>query len=205
MLPSSASATGIHIPSAMIGPGCRIWRRFLVTFILAALANGCGGVKDEENKLAYHDAREVGLRFGYPADLYLARVDRAVGEAPRISMVLLENLPTNVAYVRGTATEPMEGPPMITIDVYENAEALSVYDWFRDRTNWGSQARELRTTVAGGRELLEYRWDGLYAGRTAMIAGDDYIYVLSVTWVSEDDRLPAIYDSLLASLELARR
>lgn len=173
--------------------------------MLAAVANGCDAVKDDEFRLAYHDAREVGLRFGYPADLYLARVDRAAGEVPRVSIVLVENLPTSVAYVRGTATEPMEGPPMITIDVYENPGALSVNDWFRDRTNWGSRARELRTTVAGGRALLEYRWDGLYAGRTAMIAGDGYVYVLSVTWVSEGDRLPAIFDALLSSLELARR
>ncbi|MDH5310733.1 MAG: hypothetical protein OEY08_12295 [Gammaproteobacteria bacterium] len=188
---------------ALTKAGFKSGRLIVSTLAVLWLATACQPGEYDKTDHPVRTSEAFGLRFHYPADLYLARFERDQGESPRLSIVLVEDLPINVAYVHGRATELMEGPPMITIDVYENPDALAVDDWFRDRTNWASRAFDVRTGVAGSREYLEYRWDGLYAGRSVVFSSNAYVYVLSVTWLDASDRLPAVFDRLLDSRDPA--
>jgi len=206
-LPSTSGANDAAAARQLL-PSTRVERRneyrlrILAALALAGLSAGCHSAKSGAPSVYEHDVAEFSIRFQYPADLYVVRFDREPGDVPVLSIVLVENQPMNVSYINGSTTEPMEAPPMMTIDVYENPEALTAETWLQERTNWGSGALDVGTEYAGGKEYLGYRWDGLYAGKSAILVDHGYLLVLSVSWVSDSDRLPEVFDSILTNLEL---
>ena len=148
-------------------------------------------------------AAEYGLAFRYPARLYLQ--DKQGDGAPLLSLVLIEDEPLHRALLAGTVTEPMESPPMITVDVYANPESLGAAEWIGGQTNWIVADKHPEWLEAGGQSYLVFHWDGLYAGRSAVHAGPGLVYVFSVSWISEQDQLVADFADLLTQVQLTGR
>ena len=183
----------------MVTIAMRCLRLLGLTTLLAA----CGAADTTTRSgMATYRSVEHDLSFTYDAELFLLERSEVAGNASRLAIVLVEDEPMNRAYLNGTLTAPMDGPPMITIDVYDNPDELSAAEWVAEHTNWILRDKAPELVEVGGRSFLFYFWDGLYAGKSAITVHDDTIAVFSVTWISEDDALVSQFSDLLSSVTL---
>lgn len=142
---------------------------------------------------------QYGLSFSYPDTYELTERD-AQGSAERahhtITLINHADLPLPV---------DGEGPPAITIDIYQNdLDHLTTSTWIRNdaRSNFKlSPEGRLATTTVDGSEALSYRWSGLYEGTTVAIARTAWVYAFTVTYLQMGD--PIVQD-FVALRESAR-
>lgn len=144
-------------------------------------------IMEEENEapalLSYSSST---LAFRYPATYLLE--ERELGNAERrhssITLTPKSSLPAPIGG---------EGPPTITIDLYQNnLDSLSTDTWIRSSNNSNfklSQNGLIASTTIAGNPARSYSWDGLYSGRTIAIARPDYIYAFSVTSLTAEDAI----------------
>ncbi len=181
--------------------GRKIFGYFIVLFLLAGIGYGLTGYSwmPEPSALMYTNER-YGLSLSYP-DSYTLQ-EREVGNGERghysitiIDTVALANLP-----------EAGEGPPSITIDIYQNdLDKLTVEQWIRNTSasNFKLSPDEvLIPNSVAGVEGLYYRWDGLYPGESIVIAHKGNIVVFSATHLSPDDQIRQDFNRLLGSVVL---
>lgn len=131
------------------------------------------------NEKTYANA-DYGLSFKYPLRYRLVEFD-APGSEQRahhvIALTYEDNLPI---------PENAEGPPMITIDLFQNdLDSQTAEDWIRNTSASNFKLGEMRlsTTTVGGEEALSYRWSGLYEGTSIVVAKPAWIYMFSVTYL----------------------
>ncbi len=121
------------------------------------------------------------ISFTYP-DTYLLSEMNPEGNAQRehhvITLIRAEDLP---------APEGGEGPPSITIEMFQNnLDSQTTEQWIR-----GSSASNFKlspdgrtsTTTVDGKQAISYRWSGLYEGTTVALAESNWIYTFSVTYL----------------------
>jgi len=123
---------------------------------------------------------KYGISFRYP-DAYEVREQLAPGSAlrERYSIVLIRkaDLPLPTAG---------EGPPTITIDIYQNnLDNQTTESWIRgtNESNFKLGEGVLSSTTISGKPALSYRWSGLYEGTTIVRAEPNWIYAFSVTYL----------------------
>ncbi len=149
---------------------------------------------------ALYGSEAHGISFAYPTAYYLRETEAGTPELPQGSIVLVEDTQENRDLIDGVSTEPREGPTSITIDVYENLDQLSAISWAERDTNWTISSRATTTISVGGFEGISVPWDGLYAGKTLVVAAGDKAYVFSVTWMTAEDRILADFEALLETV-----
>lgn len=127
-----------------------------------------------------YSSTEYGISFPYPSTYLLTEHD-AAGSALRkhhvITLLRREDLPL---------PENGEGPPSITIDIYQNdLDRQTAEQWIRNSgaSNFKLGNGLLTRTTAGGLPALSYRWSGLYEGTTVVVAEPAWIYAMSVTYM----------------------
>ncbi|MBI4079753.1 hypothetical protein HY414_00805 [Candidatus Kaiserbacteria bacterium] len=159
-----------------------------------------GHVETVDETTARYAAPLYGISFEYPRT-YLLR-EKEVGDAERrhYSIVLadaeaLRNLPQNG-----------EGPPAITIDVFQNnLDQLSIEEWVRGMSfsNYKlSPDGLIASTSVAGVPALSYTWDGLYRGLSSVFAHKDNILMFSVSFFSLDDQILTDFNRVLSGLDL---
>jgi hypothetical protein len=137
------------------------------------------------------------LRFTYP-DTY-ALSEREAGDAHRghyqIMLVRKADLPP---------PEGGEGPPSVTIDVYQNdIDRQPVMHWITTTNiaNYKLGNGTLVESKVGGEAAYTNTWSGLYEGKTTTLAHDDDIVAISVTWLTPEDDTIDAYEQVVNSLE----
>ncbi|RJQ36329.1 hypothetical protein C4552_03515 [Candidatus Parcubacteria bacterium] len=145
------------------------------------------------DKLQSHASASHGFSFQYPKGYYLK--ENADG------VVLIEDTQANRDYLEGRASGQSEGPTSITIDVYANPNNLAPDAWLQQSTNW---IKNFPQTPVGrtvsGISGLEYRWDGLYAGKSVIVSYGNNAYVFSVTWITDKDMILEDFDTILGTV-----
>ncbi|MBM3272055.1 hypothetical protein FJY94_02095 [Candidatus Kaiserbacteria bacterium] len=131
------------------------------------------------DSLRYENSR-YGISFTY-LDAYALSEQDAPGSGERLHHVITltrkEDLPL---------PENGEGPPAITIDIYQNdLDKLSTEQWIRNTSasNFKLGGGSLATTSISGMPALSYRWSGLYEGTTVVQARDVWVYAFTVTYL----------------------
>lgn len=128
-----------------------------------------------------YTSEKYGVSFSYPSSYTLSERD-AEGSAMRehhtITLIATADLPLPVAG---------EGPPAITIDIYQNdLDALTTENWIRNSAESNfklSPEGRLASTTIDAKPALSYRWSGLYEGTTIALAQPRWIYAFSVTYL----------------------
>lgn len=152
---------------------------------------------------AIYGSEVYGISFAYPTMYYLHEREAGTPERPQGSIVLVEDTQENRDLINGVSTEPREGPTSITIDIYENPNQLSALAWAERDTNWTISNRATTTVAVGGFEGVSFSWDGLYAGKTVVVAAGDKAYVFSVTWMTAEDRILTDFDAILEMISFS--
>lgn len=136
-----------------------------------------------------------GLHFWYPPTLNLATRDFGNGERGHMQVVLTEK----------TAVYPQdgEGPPAISIDIFQNMEGNTTGQWVQGMSysNFKLSDGDLSPVEIGDETGLTYSWSGLYEGRSVVVARKDYVFMLSVTYLTPNDTLIQNFEDILKTVE----
>ena len=170
--------------------------------LLCLLLADCGAAVMPSAERRYFGAPRDGIAFDYPDTLHLQSRDNGPDGIPRLAVVMVENQPLNVAWLAGEVTEAMEGPPLIALDVYNNPGRLDPAGWIAQSTNWIISDKPRESVRVGGQPGLVFYWDGLYAGKSAVVCPAYLCYVFSVSWIDPQDPLGRAFPDLLASVIL---
>lgn len=130
--------------------------------------------------LEQYTSETYGLSFAYPSSYVLSEMD-AEGSGMRlhhiITLMRKADLPLPV---NG------EGPPSITIEVYQNnLDEQTTEEWIKNTSasNFKLGEGRLASTTISGLPALSYRWSGLYEGTTIALAQEHWVYALTVTYL----------------------
>lgn len=135
---------------------------------------------DETVRMLSYTSNEYGLSFVYPDNYQLTEIDAEGSALRQHHTIILQRTEDLPAPVDG------EGPPAITIDVYQNdLDKQTTEAWIRNdsRSNFKLGEMRLASTTVDGKPALSYRWSGLYEGTTVAIAEGDWIYAFNVTYL----------------------
>lgn len=147
----------------------------------------------------------TGLTLTYPVKYFLEEKNTGSPQRGRFTIVLMEDTAENKAVREGTGPA-REGPPTITIDMFQNdLDSYTADSWIRGTNDSNyklSPNGVIATTSINGVSALSYRWSGLYEGETRVIARPDWVYVLSVTWLTREDALVSDFEAILSTIEL---
>lgn len=145
---------------------------------------------------------EYGISFSYPEGYELSERDLA-GSAQRKRHVV-----TLIASDKLPAPQDGEGPISISLlFVQNNLDKQTAEKWVR-----GSSDSNFKLSPDGGtakvsfagKDGIIYRWDGLYNGETTALAGDAWIYAISVTFDAENDPIVRDYHQVLNSIRFTK-
>lgn len=133
---------------------------------------------DTDTMLKQYSSAQYNLSFFYPYRYILDEKDvpQSVLEQHAIVLVDKKDLPQ---------PKDAEGPPSITIDIYQNSQHhQTAEEWIRNSkfSNFDLGDKIIRRTTMNGLPALSYRWSGLYEGTTIVVAQTNLIYVFSVTY-----------------------
>jgi hypothetical protein len=147
-----------------------------------------------------------GISFEYPSGYYLReRSNVGAPGYPQLSLVLVQDTPMNRDILDGKATEAMEGPTSITVDAYQNPKKISVRDWAENEADWRVEMKNSKTVVVSGKEGFSFEWDGLYRGKSILLANGEKIYVFTVTWLTPEDQIIKDFDMVLDTVRTGNR
>src|SRR3989344_3816751 len=165
---------GIVIAIAILGGGF-FW---LNNYIYQEKQGDGGG---EETSVPTYTSEKYGISFTYPSTYQLSEREApgsALREHHTITLMRTVDLP---------APEGGEGPPAISIDIYQNnLDKQTTEGWIRGSSNWNfklSPEGRLASTTIDGKPALSYRWSGLYEGTTIALAQPNWIYAFTVTYL----------------------
>jgi hypothetical protein len=97
-----------------------------------------------------------------------------------------------------------EGPPVMTIDIYDNPTKASTEKWIKnnDFSNYKlSQNSALSTTTVAGIPAYAYPWDGLYTSLSIVFPDNGKMYMMSVNYNSPSDQIYKDFAEVVASMQ----
>ncbi|MBX4210702.1 hypothetical protein KW783_01895 [Candidatus Parcubacteria bacterium] len=148
--------------------------------------------------------QSFGISFDYPKDYILN--ERNVGvSGVHHAILLVEDNQTNRDILSGKIKDT-EGPPAITIDVYQNAaKENSVIDWVKTtlESNYNLSGATYSSTTVAGQPAVQYEWDGLYQGKSLVFSYKGNIIMVSATFIEHGDRTEKDFMSILKSIRMS--
>jgi hypothetical protein len=123
---------------------------------------------------------EYGISFSYPNTYVLNEIDADGSGMRKRHIITLINKSDLPIPVNG------EGPTAITIDIYQNnLDKQTTEQWIKNTnaSNFKLSDGNIATTTINDIPALSYRWSGLYEGTTVVTSNDNWVYVISVTYM----------------------
>lgn len=138
-----------------------------------------------------------GYSFAYPENYVV--VENPAGSGVRESLTVMTR--GDYADFQGSDV-PREGPTAITVEVFDNPNALSAGAWAERNplSNFNRTFGDYKVATLGGEAAVAYRWSGLYEGESVAVSRDGRVYVFSVTWMDVSDTIRSDYRDVLASV-----
>lgn len=141
-----------------------------------------------------------GISFKYPDTYVLQEREVGNGERAHYAVVLIDRV------ALANIPEAGEGPPTITIDIFQNnLDKQSVEGWIQNTSESNfkiSLDRTLTPTSVGGASAQKYTWDGLYRGDSVVFAHRENIVMASVMYPTPRDQIRADFFDILSSITL---
>lgn len=146
---------------------------------------------------------ELGLSFKYPNSYHLE--ERSEGEPGRLhlALILTEDTEEN-RDVREGRSPGREGPVSVSIDVYrDELESPSLIEWLKETpaSNFNLSDGSFSNTTLYKKEAIRYKYDGLYQAEVVATQNRNYILAVTVNYLTLNDEIRAIFNSVLSSME----
>ena len=139
-----------------------------------------------------------GISFKYPETYALTEGE--VGNSERGHYVI-----TLVAKRALPVPEGSEGPPAVTVEMFQNVEKQTLTDWL---TKNGASNYKLgkgdyaTTTLPGDIPAVIYSWSGLYEADSVAFIHRGVIYMITGGYIQQDDETRLVLLNLLTTLAL---
>ena len=152
----------------------------------------------------------LGISFlypNYPTSYYLEKKDLSTGERLRYTLVLIEDTEENRQLRKGKSPTPREGPTAITIDLFQNnLDKQTAIDWVKGSSdsNFKLGDQTYSSATIDQMEAVRYRWSGLYEGESVVAADEKWIYMLSVTYLTPQDRIRPDFSKVVDTFKVHR-
>ena len=168
--------------------------RFLGVAVTVVLGLSAPALAQAPELLAY-TAQEGDFSFLYPEGYEIEEALEDFGNEPVRLIVLAET--------GADIPEMGEGPPTITIQIAPLPPNVKLDSWVRtnDISNFVfSLDGRITRTLVGGADAMAYRYSGLYENDAVAVAGRGVVYLFSVGWIAEDDKIREDFQALLRSV-----
>jgi hypothetical protein len=99
------------------------------------------------------------------------------------------------------STDAREGPPTLSVTVFDNPDGLPVDVWVKEHeavSNFNPATSKPFATTLGGQKGILYNADGLYASSNVVVSYNGKIYLLTGTYGERTDPIYRDFDSLTA-------
>ena len=157
------------------------------------------GNAEEEIVLTTFSSDELGLSFDYPASYTLETQADGNEERSWTTLIMVE---TSILE-EYEASGAMEGPPAITVQVFDNVEEYELEEWITTTSysNYKLATDEvLLQGEVGGEPARAYAYSGLYENNSIVVAHEGKIYMFTVSWLTQDDKNIYDFGNLLESV-----
>lgn len=159
-----------------------------------------GEVSQDLSMLTY-SSTEYGVSFQYPDTYVIAERDEPGSSMRRAHTVTLMDRDDAANIPEGG-----EGPVAITVQFFQNdIDDQTIENWIKNSSNSNYKLainETLRPGTVDGVATLGYTWDGLYRGDSIVFEHKDNIVMMSVTYMSPEDKIRTDFTQLLASVDL---
>lgn len=101
------------------------------------------------------------------------------------------------------STEPREGPPTISVHVYDNADGLTIEAWalaHQTASNYFADRSKLIPMKIGQRDGMLYNADGLYPSSNAIVIVGDKLYLISGSYRDRTERIYGDFEAVTSSM-----
>lgn len=180
----------------------------LVVFLILLLLVGAiilsrDKEKGTEEVRNLYQSETFNLSLSYPSNYFIGFQETFEGERRQNFVVLAEDTPENRRVFAGE--EPgREGPPTITIAVYQNNLDNYTAKSFVENTNFSNFKLSdgvITEMSVGGEVGLRYHATGLYENENVVIARPDYVYMFTAFYLTLEDEILKNFESLLESIK----
>lgn len=181
-------------------------KNFIVFAMLGLAIVAFAVLRDKESEEGvgqlYH-SEKFGIEFSYPDDYFIGFEESFEGERGQNFVVLAEDTLENRRVFAGE--EPgREGPPTITVAIYQNNLDNYTARSFVENTNFSNfKLSDGKTTevIVGGEKGLRYSATGLYENENVVVARPDYVYMFTAFYLTPEDRILSEFDKLLDTIK----
>lgn len=172
-------AAGVLV--AVVGAGAAAFYYFTPQ---ASETDDAGG---NETELVTYRSAELGVEFEYPETYTLETHNQDTTEREWTVLTIIDSEVLRSARENGAS----EGPPAITVQVFNNPENYSMEEWITELTQYSNSHlandSELLSGEVGGVPALAYLYSGLFETHAVVVAHEDKIYFFTVDWMTQED------------------
>ncbi len=149
-----------------------------------------------------YDSEKLGVRFKYPTKYFVETKELGDGHRGHLTIILTEDTEEN-RLVREGKSPGREGPTAITFDFYQSPEESTPIGWMKrdGASNFKLSDGTFEKITLAGKEGVSYSWDGLYEADTVVVAHQDYIVSMVVTYISPIDEIRKDFREILGQME----
>jgi hypothetical protein len=148
---------------------------------------------------------KFGVRFIEPENYFLIEKATPSGERLHTTVILAEDTTENRALFAGERPGT-EGPPTVTIGIFQNDLDKYTTEGFIEGTNFSNfklSDGKLTETTLGGESAFRYHATGLYENENVVIARANFVYMFTVSYNSPTDPIVSDFERLLESVQFS--
>jgi hypothetical protein len=101
------------------------------------------------------------------------------------------------------STTPREGPPSITVYVFDNASGMPAEEWVGQNmyANYMEEVAQVHDTTVGNVPAIKYHTTGLYEGEAVVVSYSGRIYLLMGSYFTREDQIARDFEEILQTVE----
>ncbi len=158
---------------------------------------------DTKSTWKTYASEKVGITFTYPDKYFLEERELGDGHKGHLAIILTEDTKENQD-VRESKAPGRDGPVAITFDFYQSPDESSILQWVKENkaSNFTlSNGTYVETTLAS-KPAISYSWDGLYQADNIVVAHQDFIASIVVTYITPEDQIRKDFQEIIKTIEL---
>ncbi|OHA81476.1 MAG: hypothetical protein A2675_03320 [Candidatus Yonathbacteria bacterium RIFCSPHIGHO2_01_FULL_51_10] len=169
-------------------------------------ARSIGAKPDNINEQVYgtktYRSEVFGFAFEYSDKYFLETREIGDGGEGHSVVSLTEDTEEN-RLVREGKSPGREGPVAITFDVYQSPDQPDSLDWVKKNpaSNFEPLGRDITEVVVAGKPAISYHWSGLYEADAIAVANNDYMLVMTATYIFPEDEIRADFSETVNTVK----
>jgi hypothetical protein len=150
-------------------------------------------------------SEKFGISFSVPKGYFIAHeiTEEGSGERERYTIVLMEDTKENRGLVTGSSTPERDGPPTITVGIFQNNLDNYTARSFIDGTSFSNFKLSdgvISETTLEGESALSYHASGLYENENIVVAHQDFVYMFTAFYNSPGDKILADFKETMKTV-----